>query len=387
MAKDGTLDPDVVARLWELGALLDAPHLEGTLAAVPNRLTDDVPPGALLLYFPFTTERLFVLERGKDVRVAKRELEYHELWPLVARLRTLLADPGSDAATLTEIASTLYDALLGAVDADIVRAHRLIFVTDGNLEQIPFAALLRVRGRDARFLGTWKPLSNVLSLSVRRELARRPRAPENGGIAIFADPRNAAFEELPDAAREGADIARVWGTAARLFVGARATRSAVFEEFGRARILHVATHAVSNAAFALATGLVTAPEGPEDDGVLRAWELIHQTPLRADLVVLSGCETGPGTEWSAAGEGSFDLSRHFLEAGAGAVLSASWRISDEATAEFMITFHRELRKGSSPDAALRRAQAILAGTPRWAHPFNWAAFRLVGLGEWPTIPH
>ncbi len=380
LSPDGTLDPAVLTRLWELGALLDAPHLRASLTPPPDRLTDEIPPGALLVYFPYTTRNFLALSHGGEVKILTHELEYHELWPLVARLRRLLADPGSDTASLTEIASTLYDALLGSLDEDIVRAKRLIIVADGNLEQIPFSALLRVRGRDARFLGAWKPISNVLSLSVRRELARRLEAPRDGGVAIFADPRNPAYEELPDAAREGAQIAAGWGGAARLYVGKAATRDTLFRELSRARVVHLATHAVSNVAFALATGLVVAPDGPDDDGLLRAWELIHYPPVRADLVVLSGCETGPGSEWFANGEGSFDLSRHFLEAGAGAVLAASWRISDEATAVFMTRFHEELRAGASPDTALQRTQAALSSSPRWAHPFNWAAFRLVGLG-------
>ncbi|MBL8114833.1 MAG: CHAT domain-containing protein, partial [Acidobacteria bacterium] len=203
---------------------------------------------------------------------------------------------------------------------------------------------------------------------------------------------NPRFDALPDAAVEGRRLAADWGrrrdSRSRLYLGAQATRSALFEEFAKARVLHIASHAVSSSVFALNTGLVltpvdgdpSAPE-PADDGVLRAWEFLEAPRLRADVVVLSGCETGPGSEWIAMAEGSLDLSRFFLEAGAGAVLSASWRISDEATAEFMTGFHRSLSRGASPDQALNAAQAAMSGSRRWAHPFNWAAFRLVGLGD------
>ncbi|MBL8111793.1 MAG: CHAT domain-containing protein, partial [Acidobacteria bacterium] len=290
-------------------------------------------------------------------------------------------NPASDPSALTEIASTLYEGLLGAVDKDIERSERLIISTDGNLEHIPFGALLRVRGADARFLGTWKPMSHVVSLSVRRELRLRPAAPRDGGIAVFADPRHPSFDELPDAVAEARRIAAAWGPGARLYSGRALTRGNLFHEFETARVLHIATHAVSNGALALGTGLVVTPEGAGDDGVLRAWELIHRSPLRADLVVLSGCETGPGSQWFAMGEGSFDLSRHFLEAGAGTVLSASWRISDDVTADFMTRFHDGLLRGLSADRALEAAQSEMSSTPRWAHPFHWAAFRLVGLGD------
>ncbi|MBL8111792.1 MAG: CHAT domain-containing protein, partial [Acidobacteria bacterium] len=198
MSPDGTRDPAVVARLWELSARMDAPHLGRSLPRATVSPTSSLPKGTVLLYFPIPGVRLlFVLENGRPIRSVGYGMDFQELWPLVVRYRKLLSDPSSDPHALTEIGSVLYDGLLSEVDADIQRAERVIVSTDGFMEHIPFAALLRVRGDDARFLGTWKPLSHVLSLSVLAQLQARPPAPRNGGTAIFADPRNPRFDALP----------------------------------------------------------------------------------------------------------------------------------------------------------------------------------------------
>jgi CHAT domain-containing protein len=53
-----------------------------------------------------------------------------------------------------------------------------------------------------------------------------------------------------------------------------------------------------------------------------------------------------------------------------------WTIDDEATAELMTRFYRELAVTKSPAAALRAAQTdLLKQKP---HPFFWSPFILVG---------
>jgi CHAT domain-containing protein len=149
--------------------------------------------------------------------------------------------------------------------------------------------------------------------------------------------------------------------------------------------------------------------------ILREWQ------LDADLVVLSACETGLGTQ--ASGDGLLGFAQAFLAKGARSVVLSRWKVDDAATALLMVRFYENLlgsRKGTKPlgraDAldeakrwlrALPRAEAgalaaaltggELRGTvaplrrpekgksPRlpegdrpFAHPCHWAAFVLVG---------
>jgi CHAT domain-containing protein len=101
--------------------------------------------------------------------------------------------------------------------------------------------------------------------------------------------------------------------------------------------------------------------------------------LPAELVVLSGCQTGLGKE--VKGEGLVGLTRGFMYAGAARVVASLWQVNDAATAELMKRFYsRMLKDGMRPAAALRTAQIEMWRKPQWQSPFYWAGFAL--QGEW-----
>jgi CHAT domain-containing protein len=119
--------------------------------------------------------------------------------------------------------------------------------------------------------------------------------------------------------------------------------------------------------------------------------------LRANLVVLSACDTARGRE--AAGEGMLGLTHAFHYAGAPQVMASLWPVSDQATAQLMRSFYERIALGETPDAALRSAQLeMLHGEERpwlmrlfspeeleprraWQHPYFWAGFQLSGADE------
>jgi CHAT domain-containing protein len=118
------------------------------------------------------------------------------------------------------------------------------------------------------------------------------------------------------------------------------------------------------------------PGDTDNDGALQAWEIYSQLKLKADLVVLSACETGRGQE--VEGEGLVGLSRALQYAGARSIVASQWKVADRSTAELMVAFHRALRQGLAKDEALRRAMAHVRGNPATSHPYYWAPFVLVG---------
>src|SRR5262245_47370481 len=92
--------------------------------------------------------------------------------------------------------------------------------------------------------------------------------------------------------------------------------------------------------------------------------------LSADLVVLSACESGLGTEVS--GEGLISLTRGFLLAGATRVVSSLWAVNDAATTKLMTFFYEGLLlDGLSPPGSLRQAQIRMWKTDRWRAPYYW----------------
>jgi CHAT domain-containing protein len=147
------------------------------------------------------------------------------------------------------------------------------------------------------------------------------------------------------------------------------------------RIVHLATHGLLNGRHPELSGLVLSlvdESGSPRNGFL-GLEDVYNLSLPVDLVVLSACATGLGTE--VTGEGLIGLTRGFMHAGATRVVASLWNIDDWATAELMARFYQAMvRNGLPPAAALRRAQLELRRTPRWSPPYYWAAFAL--HGDW-----
>ena len=102
---------------------------------------------------------------------------------------------------------------------------------------------------------------------------------------------------------------------------------------------------------------------------------LYNLRLKADLVVLSACQTGKGK--LERGEGVLGLPRIFFCAGARSVLLTLWRINDESAAKFMNLFYRYLSEGNDKAQALRLAKLEMINT-KFSHPFYWAAFVLNG---------
>jgi CHAT domain-containing protein len=98
------------------------------------------------------------------------------------------------------------------------------------------------------------------------------------------------------------------------------------------------------------------------------------------LVFLSGCETGVGAAWSTnfrRGEDYATLAQAFLYAGARSVVATLWSIEDGAAAEFANRFYDARRSRPTPEA-LADAQRSMIRDPRFASPYDWAAYGLTG---------
>ena len=141
------------------------------------------------------------------------------------------------------------------------------------------------------------------------------------------------------------------------------------------KVLHFATHGLLDERIPMRSALVLSlDQDPQEDGFYQVRE-IYNTKLSADLVVLSACQTGKGQ--LEKGEGVSGLSRAFLYAGAQSVLVSLWNINDRATAEFMEHFYTYLSRGESKEKALQSAKKRMLKS-KYAHPFYWAAFVLIG---------
>ena len=298
--------------------------------------------------------------------------------------------------------ATLYDLLLKPAEALLEGKKRLVIVPDASLWELPFQAL---QTSDQHFLIEDYEVSYAPSLAVLVETirARGKRANEAGAATLlaFGNPalgqpsdirpgsRQGAemFRPLPETETEVKALAQLYGSqTSKVYVGAAAREEQFKSEAGRFRILHLATHGILDDASPMYSQLVLSQSGKSaaEDGLLEAWEIM-QLDLRADLVVLSACETARGRV--GGGEGALGLAWALFVAGSPATVASQWKVDSASTSELMLEFHRHLkasRERAGPRlttaGALREAaRKLLRNTPH-RHPFYWAGFVLIGDG-------
>jgi len=324
-------------------------------------------------------------------------------------------------------AGALSRMLLGPLASEL-KGKRLLIVSEGILQYVPFAALPEPSNQKLTVSTTPQPLIatheviNLPSASVLGVLRSetKDRARPNKTIAVFADPvfgaqdpriggitknqplsnltldqagdvRRSAEESGLDGfprlrfSRQEADqimrlVPRNNGLEAIDFAANKsAATSADLKQY---RIVHFATHGLINSRHSDLSGIVLSlvdEQGKPQNGFLRLYD-IYNMNLSADLVVLSACQTALGKD--IKGEGLVGLTRAFMYAGASRVVASLWRTEDRATAVLMNRFYESLLAGNgmSPAAALRKAQLSMWQDKRWKEPRYWAAFTL--QGEW-----
>ena len=328
-------------------------------------------------------------------------------------------------------AARLSDMLIAPL-AKRIAGKRLLVVTDGMLQYVPFAAL-PVPGSKAAPVPMLVeheivnlPSASVLAV-LRRETAKRARAPRT--VAVLADPvfesddprlrarsrstqrttanataapadaagaRNPALRSVGfiregrwnvprlAATRQEADAIIAAAPAGMVLrkVDFDASRAAALgAELGQYQVVHFATHGVFDDENPGLSGLILSlydERGQPQDGFLRLHD-IYNLRLPAELVVLSACSTALGRQLK--GEGLIGIVRGFFYAGAKRVVASLWKVDDDATGELMRRFYVEMLQAKrSPAAALRQAQLEMWRQDRWRAPFYWAAFSL--QGEW-----
>ena len=98
--------------------------------------------------------------------------------------------------------------------------------------------------------------------------------------------------------------------------------------------------------------------------------------LRAELVVLSACDSGRG---KLTGDGVIGLSRSLISAGVPSVIVSLWAVPDAQTATLMTEFYQNLQK--TPDKAQALREAMLTTMKNYPNPRDWAAFTLIGEAQ------
>ena len=374
-----------------------------------------------IFIFTITSTEINVTSQAKD-----SNLEHQ-----ITELRRGIIE--QDYELYTVYAHLLYNQLLKEV-VDENQVSNLVIIPDGVLNYVPFEALLTrdiansVSTKDYRSLPyviKRFAVSYAYSATLRTETIQRSRpeppkdylafapvfrggvpvgtwgadllndsgkidsADVNGRLGYLARTRSEVTDIRKLFTRRYGLLERLLSRKTQVYLEENATearlKTVALDEY---RYVHFATHGFASDTNQEASGILLFPhegstegsseeaDSVHEDGVLRVDE-VYNLKLNADLVVLSACETGLGP--IARGEGVLGLTRGFLYAGSSNVLVSLWKADDIQTSQLMPDFYRSLLRGMGMPSALRAAKlTLIQANSRYARPFYWAPFVLVG---------
>ncbi len=297
-----------------------------------------------------------------------------------------LAEKYQVSAFDVQSAFRLYVQLFKPVEKFLEGISSLIIVPDDRLAYLPFEMLVSdekgARTLMEEYAFSYLPSSN-LPIAGEGEPGKsgaRLLAFANPALADSIDFKNARANENYPPLLQAENEVRTVATLVKgqAYFGEDATESHFKREGTEAGIIHVATHSVVEDRMPMYSRLILARGfDSENDGYLNAYEIYNMT-LKAELVVLSACETGVGK--MSRGEGLASLARGFFHAGGKSMLASLWQVDDAATAKIMNFFYQGLKKGMRKDVALQQAKIKYlkdAGTFK-KHPYFWAGHVLMG---------
>jgi hypothetical protein len=240
-------------------------------------------------------------------------------------------------------------------------------IPHGILHDLPLHTLLV----DGVPLIERNPVCYVPAAAVLRHTLGVAPDPAPTTAAVFGDSRG----DLPNARQEAVAVADLLGVEPVL--GDDVDRSRVLAALAEASPVHIAGH-----------GLVSATDGFDSHMLLAGANALRAADLlsvrcSANLVVLSGCETGVSRQ--RAGDELVGFTRALLLSGVPSIVSSQWRVADDSTRDLLHQFHEFARDPAIPLAeALRRAVLHIRARPGREHLYHWASFTLVGSWRQPA---
>ncbi len=300
---------------------------------------------------------------------------------------------------MESISHQLYKLLFAPV-ASYFEGTELYIVPDNELFNLNFETLRKTAtgGVEAYLINDYT-ISYLLSATTALQFAKLDKQKASGVLAFapgfsdelkqdYASKKNAATNfdndfsmriQQPFAVKTAQNIAT-------LFEGAAFTAQSATEENFRTSasnygVIHFGTHTEINNTSPLMSRLILSASAndstDENDGYLHAYE-IYSLQLRAELAVLTACETGLGKQSNS--EGVMSLAHSFAYAGCPSVVMSVWQIDEKTSATIVEYFYKNLSEGMPKNEALRQAKLkYLKENPgELSAPYYWAGMILLG---------
>jgi CHAT domain-containing protein/Tfp pilus assembly protein PilF len=295
----------------------------------------------------------------------------------------------NDPATFTKSSQELFKLLIPKLSSSV---KDLVILPTGRLGIIPFETLLTQKVENNQT--DYRKLPYLLNkFSVRYEFSAglllqkaKTKETRNDPSILLCAPVNFLEKDglsaLPGTASEVNGIANLFDDKnykKALYLNKDAAEELVksdhLKNFG---LLHFATHGIVDEKNPELSRIFLQSNSETEDGNLYAGE-IYNLNLNASLVTLSACQTGLGK--ISKGEGVIGLSRALIYAGAKKVIVSFWSVADDSTSELMKDFYKLLLENplSPYSENLRKAKLTLLAKGKYAAPYYWAPFILIGF--------
>ena len=337
----------------------------------------------VLLHFTLCNNKWYKISIGKNSTDFRQYDSVNILNQDLSKFKRFLSSKTpseKDLNDYSKLSHTVYMRLLGDLPAQLTNKMEYVIVPDKTLNQIPFEALTTSvdtyksqnrKFKDLPYLAKVKFVSYSPSWKVYQNncTSLMPSKPK---IAAFTYDFNS--KELPYSNKEINNISKLYSKNVNLNIGKECTKDKFLQKANQFDIIHLSLHATSSTINKYDNRIYFAPKFKD---TLFGYEIL-QKQIKPSLLVLSSCQTAEGK--IEAGEGTFSISRYFLQSGAKKIVSSLWKIDDAATAELLAIFYKNLSENKEPQEALINAKRALilnqGSSSLFSHPQYWAGLIL-----------
>jgi CHAT domain-containing protein len=281
--------------------------------------------------------------------------------------RHLTAIVSNDNAAIQREGRWLFDQLIAPMASHLDASASIVFIADGALQTLPFAALVMPDGK-------YQVEQHVIAVAPSATIFVSSAGTSYGPTSVLAvaQPAPPGMPYLPNAAQEVADSAVMYSRG-RAFVGSEITPAEFLADARAVDVVYFAGHARVDASQSSRSALLFEPRSEKDSPALTAAAIAASDLPTRPLVILGACSTGRGRV--RRNEGIDSLANAFLYAGARGVVATLWDVDDGPSAELFRLLHRNLRGGARPANALRAAQLSMlhGGDIANRSPASWAS--------------
>ncbi|WP_420552046.1 CHAT domain-containing protein [Tenacibaculum aiptasiae] len=342
-----------------------------TIKAAKKNLRND----ELAISYILGKDSGFILVLSKNKYKVLPLKNYSELVSLAKRYKKLCLSPiqyKEELSTFKNISNKLYQILFPKEIASYFKHYnKYSIVTDGVLNNISFDALIPFINKDGgfKYLIEEKELvyHNSLSLTLLNNSLQTP---------FFKRQYNFIVNKFKNNSFTSLTVKKEPFFNDKMFVNEEVSKENFIKEFKKASSIFISSHA---------DGKNQIPWIALYDQKLYLNELFFLNSPK-NFVVLNACETGMGR--LQTGEGNFNLTRGFLNAGAKSVLSTQWQVNEKYNTEILKNFLKALKSGNPKSTSLaiaKRKYLKKYKNTNLNSPYYWAVTTITG-NDCP-LPH